>query len=74
MRMVCRQASKFRQAVRFIDNEKSNIPVLDIVKFDLNIDRASIAFRYRPEGIAGDAVFEKAQQIWRIKSIAIREH
>jgi hypothetical protein len=25
-------------------------------------------------GIAGIAVFAKAQQIWRIKSIAIREH
>ncbi len=65
--------TKFGQAVQFIENESVKVPYLAVLTLDTTNQGATISFRYRPEGIVGEARIEKEHMKWIIKSISIHE-
>ncbi len=65
--------TKFGQPVQFIADVKVKEPYLDVMAMEFSEGRATLRFRYPPEGLAGNVTLEKDQQRWIVKSLDIRE-
>jgi hypothetical protein len=60
-------------AVEVVSGEAGARPVLEITQLDIERDRARLVFRYRVEGVAGEAVFRKTDDAWTLQGVAIDE-
>ena len=65
---------KFGQKVELISAKDASGAYLEFPKIDISSERATVEFRYRVEGLRGEAELAKQGESWLLKSIALREN